>query len=46
MDITVAENISKSTRKDDNINFCIHKVVDATEKIQHSEKERCISFFN
>lgn len=46
MDVTVAEMMPKSTTKDDKINFQIHKVVDTTEKIQHSEEEeRHISFF-
>lgn len=44
MAVTVAETMPKSTTKNDKINF--HKVVDATEKIQHrEEEERCIRFF-
>lgn len=42
----MAETISKSTTKDDKINFHIQKITVAIEKIQYSEEEeRCIRFF-
>lgn len=40
MDVTVSESMSKLTTKDDKINFHIHKIAAAIEKIQHNEEER------